>query len=42
MERPTEKAKAPEQLKAIRALRVAVCADRKRLFLQVWAEVAVA
>ena len=42
MERPTEKAKAPEQHKAIRALGVAIWVDKKRLFSQTWVEFAVA
>ena len=37
-ERPAEKAKAPEQHKAIRALGMMVWADWKRLFSQPWVE----
>ena len=36
MERPSEKTKAPEQHKAIRALGVTVWTDWKRLFSQAW------
>ncbi|WP_305131305.1 hypothetical protein, partial [uncultured Oscillibacter sp.] len=36
MGQPSEKAKTPEQHKAIRALRVTVCVDWKRLFSQTW------
>ena len=42
MEDTAEKAKAPEQHKAIRALGVIVLANRKRLFSQAWVEVAAA
>lgn len=42
MERPAEKAKAPEQHKAIRALGVTVLADGKRLFSKAWVGDAVA
>jgi len=42
MEDTAEKAKAPEQHKAIRALGVTVWTDWKRLFSQLWVEVAAA
>ncbi len=40
--KPSEKAKAPEQHKAIRTLGVTVRADGKRLFSQAWVGVAAA
>ena len=42
MGQPSEKAKTPEQHKAIRALGLAIWADKKRLFSQAWVEVAAA
>ncbi|NBI11988.1 hypothetical protein D1641_18730, partial [Colidextribacter sp. OB.20] len=36
IERPAEKAKTPEQHKAVRALGLAIWADKKRLFSQTW------
>ena len=40
MGQPSEKAKTPEQHKAVRALGVAIWADKKLLFSQAWVEVA--
>jgi hypothetical protein len=36
MGQPSEKAKTPEQHKAVRALGLAIWADKKRLFSQAW------